>query len=146
MKEKIIEKILMLLAFSAIGALLLMAVFIFKEGMPIIFKIGLGDFLFSTHWAPTKGYFGIFSMIVSSLFVTIGALIIGVPLSLACAITLTEFVHRRLMRILKPTIELLAGIPSVVYGFLGVVLLVPLIRDYLGGPGLSLLEIGRAHV
>ncbi len=139
MKEKIIEKILMLLAFSAIGALLLMAVFIFKEGMPVVFKTGLGDFLFSTHWAPTKGYFGIFSMIVSSLFVTIGALIIGVPLSLACAITLTEFVHRRLMRILKPTIELLAGIPSVVYGFLGVVLLVPLIRDYLGGPGLSLL-------
>ena len=139
MKEKIIEKILMLLAFSAIGALLLMAIFIFKEGMPIIFKVGLKNFLFSAHWAPTKGYFGIFSMIVSSLFVTIGALIIGVPLSLACAITLTEFVHRRLMRILKPTIELLAGIPSVVYGFLGVVLLVPLIRDYLGGPGLSLL-------
>ncbi len=139
MKEKVIEKILMFLAFSAIGALLLMAVFIFKEGMPVVFKAGFGDFLFSTHWAPTKGYFGIFSMIVSSLFVTIGALIIGVPLSLACAITLTEFVHRRLMRILKPTIELLAGIPSVVYGFLGVVLLVPLIRDYLGGPGLSLL-------
>ncbi|MDI6889406.1 MAG: phosphate ABC transporter permease subunit PstC [Thermodesulfovibrionales bacterium] len=139
MKEKIIEKILMLLAFSAIGALLLMAVFIFKEGMPIIFKVGLKNFLFSTHWAPTKGYFGIFSMIVSSLFVTTGALIIGVPLALACAITLAEFAPQRLMVILKPTIELLAGIPSVVYGFLGVVLLVPLIRDYLGGPGLSLL-------
>ena len=139
MKEKLIEKILMLLAFSAIGALLLMAIFIFKEGMPIIFKVGLKNFIFSTHWAPTKGYFGIFSMIVSSLFVTTGALIIGVPLSLACAITLAEFAPRRLMIILKPTIELLAGIPSVVYGFLGVVLLVPIIREHLGGPGLSLL-------
>ncbi|MEW6214626.1 MAG: phosphate ABC transporter permease subunit PstC [Nitrospirota bacterium] len=129
----------MLLAFSAIGALLLMAIFIFKEGLPIIIKVGIKDFLFSTHWAPTKDYFGIFSMIVSSLFVTTGALIIGVPLALACAITLAEFAPPRLMSILKPTIELLAGIPSVVYGFLGVVLLVPLIRDYLGGPGLSLL-------
>ena len=139
MKEKVIEKILMLLAFSAIGVLLLMAIFIFKEGIPIIFKAGINNFLFSTHWAPTKGYFGIFSMIVSSLYVTIGALIIGVPLALACAITLAELAPLRLTVILKPTIELLAGIPSVVYGFLGVVLLVPLIRDYLGGPGLSLL-------
>jgi len=138
-KEKVIEKILMLLAFSAIGVLLLMAIFIFKEGIPIIFKAGINNFLFSTHWAPTKGYFGIFSMIVSSLYVTIGALIIGVPLALACAITLAELAPLRLTVILKPTIELLAGIPSVVYGFLGVVLLVPLIRDYLGGPGLSLL-------
>jgi len=139
MKEKFIEKTLMLLAFSAIGALLLMAVFIFKEGLPIIFKAGIQNFLFSAHWAPTKGYFGVLSMIVSSLYVTIGALIIGVPLSLACAIALAEFAPLRLMRLLKPTIELLAGIPSVVYGFLGVILLVPLIRDYLGGPGLSLL-------
>jgi len=139
MKEKLIEKILMLLAFSAIGALLLMAIFIFKEGVPIIFKAGINNFLFSTHWAPTKGYFGIFSMIVSSLYVTTGALIIGVPLALACAITLSELAPLRLTIILKPTIELLAGIPSVVYGFLGVILLVPLIRDYLGGPGLSLL-------
>ena len=139
MKEKVIEKILMLLAFSAIGVLLLMAIFIFKEGIPIIFKAGINNFLFSTHWAPTKGYFGIFSMIVSSLYVTIGSLIIGVPLALACAITLAELAPLRLTVILKPTIELLAGIPSVVYGFLGVVLLVPLIRDYLGGPGLSLL-------
>jgi phosphate ABC transporter permease protein PstC len=139
MKEKLIEKILMLLAFSAIGALLLMAIFIFKEGIPIIFKAGINNFLFSTNWAPTKGYFGIFSMIVSSLYVTTGALIIGVPLALACAITLAELAPLRLTVILKPTIELLAGIPSVVYGFLGVILLVPLIRDYLGGPGLSLL-------
>jgi phosphate ABC transporter permease protein PstC len=138
-KEKIIEKILMLLAFSAIGLLLLITVYIFKEGLPIILKVGFKDFLFNAKWAPTKGHFGILSMIISSIAVTIGAMIMGIPLALACSITLAEFAPRRLMMVLKPTIELLAGIPSVVYGFLGVLLLVPLIREYLGGPGLSLL-------
>jgi phosphate ABC transporter permease protein PstC len=139
MKEKLIEKILMVLAFSAISLLLLITVFILREGFPIIIKSGIMDFLLSTKWAPTKGHFGIFSMIISSISVTLGAMVLGIPLSLACAITLAEFSPPRLMTVLKPTIELLAGIPSVVYGFLGVILLVPLIRDYLGGPGLSLL-------
>ena len=139
MQEKIIEKILMILAFSAIGLLLLITIFIFREGLPVILKVGLLDFLFSDQWAPTKGHFGILSMIISSLAVTVMAIILGVPLALACAITLAEFCPRRWLLILKPTIELLAGIPSVVFGFLGVILLVPIIRDYLGGPGLSLL-------
>lgn len=139
MNEKIIEKILTLLAFSAIGILLLITIFIFKEGFPIIVKVGWRDFLFSAKWAPTKGHFGILAMIISSLAVTFGSIFIGVPLALACAITLAEFCPSRLLIILKPTIELLAGIPSVVYGFLGVILLVPVIREYLGGPGLSLL-------
>lgn len=138
-KEKIIEKVLMLLAFSAIGSLLLITIFIFNEGLPIIIKTGVGNFIFGAHWAPTKGHYGILAMILSSIYVTIGAMIFGVPLALACAIVLAEFAPDNLTRFLKPTIELLAGIPSVVYGFLGVVLLVPLIREYLGGPGLSLL-------
>jgi phosphate transport system permease protein len=138
-KEKLIEKVLMMLAFSAIGSLLLITIFIFSEGLPIIIKTGVGNFIFGAHWAPTKGHFGILAMILSSIYVTLGAMIFGVPLALACAIVLAEFSPPYLTRILKPTIELLAGIPSVVYGFLGVVLLVPLIRDYLGGPGLSLL-------
>jgi len=139
MKEKIIEKILMILAFSAIGLLLLITVFIFREGFPVIMKAGLQDFLFSAKWAPTKNHFGILSMIVSSLAVTFNAILLGVPLALACAITLAEFTPPRWVAVLKPTIELLAGIPSVVFGFLGVIFLVPLIRNYLGGPGLSLL-------
>jgi phosphate transport system permease protein len=139
MKEKIIEKILMILAFSAIGLLLLITVFIFREGFPVILKAGLRDFLFSAKWAPTKGHFGILSMIISSLAVTFNAILLGVPLALACAITLAEFTPPRWVVVLKPTIELLAGIPSVVFGFLGVIFLVPLIREYLGGPGLSLL-------
>jgi phosphate transport system permease protein len=139
MKEKIIEKILTLLAFSAIGLLLLITVFILKEGLPIILKTGIRDFIFSAKWSPTKGHFGILAMIISSLAVTFGAILMGVPLALACAITLAELCPRRLLVFLKPTIELLAGIPSVVFGFLGVILLVPLIREFLGGPGLSLL-------
>jgi phosphate ABC transporter permease protein PstC len=136
---KFIERVLLFLALSAIGCLALITIFIFKEGMPLIWHTGLKDFLFSSHWAPTKGYFGIGAMIISSLLVTLGALVLGVPLALACAIVLAEFSPPRLKTILKPTLELLAGIPSVVYGFLGVIWLVPLIRDHLGGPGLSLL-------
>ncbi len=136
---KFIQRVLFLLALSAIGSLLLITIFIFKEGLPLILHTGLSKFLLSSHWAPTKGHFGILAMIVSSLLVTLGALVLGVPLGLAGAIVLAEFSPERLKSLLKPTLELLAGIPSVVYGFLGVIWLVPLIRDHLGGPGLSLL-------
>jgi phosphate transport system permease protein len=138
-KELFIERILLLLALSSIGSLLLITVYIFWEGVPLITHTGLKNFLLSSHWAPTRGHFGILAMIISSIFVTLGAMVLGVPLGLACAIILAEFSPERVKTLLKPTLELLAGIPSVVYGFLGVVWLVPLIREYLGGPGLSLL-------
>lgn len=138
-RGKFVERVLFLLALSSISSLVLITVFIFMEGLPLILQTGLKDFILSSHWAPTKGHFGIGAMIISSLLVTLGALVIGVPLGLACAIVLAEFSHERVKSILKPTLELLAGIPSVVYGFLGVIWLVPLIRNYLGGPGLSLL-------
>jgi phosphate ABC transporter permease protein PstC len=138
-RGKFVERVLFLLALSSISSLVIITIFIFEEGLPLIFHTGFKDFIFSTHWAPTKGYFGIGAMIVSSLLVTLGAMVLGVPLGLACAIVLAEFCSERLRRLLKPTLELLAGIPSVVYGFLGVIWLVPLIRNHLGGPGLSLL-------
>ena len=138
-KELFIERVLLFLALSSIGSLVTITVFIFWEGIPLIAFTGLKNFLLSSHWAPTRGHFGILAMIISSVFVTLGALVLGVPLGLACAITLAEFAPERVKTLLKPTLELLAGIPSVVYGFLGVVWLVPLIRDHLGGPGLSLL-------
>jgi phosphate ABC transporter permease protein PstC len=138
-RGKFIERVLFLLALSAISSLALITFFIFLEGLPLILHTGLKDFIASSHWAPTKGHFGILAMIVSSVLVTLGAMVLGVPLGLAGAIVLAEFSPERLTRILKPTLELLAGIPSVVYGFLGVIWLVPLIRIYLGGPGLSLL-------
>ncbi len=137
--ERAVKWVLIALAFSALASLLLIAVFIFKEGVPFIVRVGLKDFLLSSEWDPQAGRFGVFAMIVASLCVTFGAMIVGAPLGVAGAIFLNEFVSRRITRIVKPAIELLAGIPSVVYGFIGVVAVAPLIREHLGGPGLSLL-------
>ncbi|KPK73647.1 phosphate ABC transporter permease [candidate division WOR_3 bacterium SM23_60] len=138
MKDKIAEKALLFIALSAILSLLLITFFIFQQGIPLLFKAGFGNF-FSTHWSPTRGQFGILSMIVGSLMVTIGALIVGIPFGLACAIFLAEFSSSAIQKTLKPIIELLAGIPSVVYGFMGIVILVPFIRQTFGGPGFSVL-------
>jgi len=137
--EKIAKCLLTAVAFSALLSLLLIAIFIFKEGFPFMLKVGVSDFLFSSAWNPQMGQFGIFPMIVASLYVTFGAMLIGAPLGVAGAIFMNEFLPRPAMRIIKPTIELLAGIPSVVFGFLGVMVLAPLIRNHMGGPGLSIL-------
>ena len=101
--------------------------------------MGLWQFLTGTRWAPSKGVLGILPMIVGSFLVTAGALLIGLPLGLGCAIYLSEFAPRQTALLLKPTIELLAGIPSVVFGFIGLTLIVPFIRNYFGGPGFSVL-------
>ncbi len=140
-QERMIRVVLMLVALSALAGLALITVFIFKEGVPFIARTGAGNFFLSGDWQPTakSPRFGIFSMIVGSLAVTAGAMVIGVTFSLACAIVLTQFCPRKLVTIIKPSIELLAGIPSVVYGFMGVAVLVPLIRVHLGSPGLSVL-------
>jgi len=137
--EKTIQTILTVIAFSALAGLLLIALFIFQEGVPFIFKVGIKDFLLSSQWDPQNGKFGIYPMILASLWVTIGAMLVGAPLGVAGAIFLTEFMPKPVMRVIKPTIELLAGIPSVVYGFIGVMLLAPFIRTHMGGPGLSVL-------
>jgi phosphate ABC transporter permease protein PstC len=138
MKDQIAEKLLLFIAFSAIASLLLISFFIFQQGVPLIFKVGLSNF-FSIIWAPTKGSFGILSMIVGSLMVTAGALVVGIPFGLGCAIFLAEFSSTTIQKTLKPIIELLAGIPSVVYGFIGIVILIPFIREHFGGPGFSVL-------
>jgi phosphate ABC transporter permease protein PstC len=137
--DRLIRLALLAIALSAITILAVIAIFIFGQGTPIMFKYGFKSFLAGSDWYPTEKLFGLLPMIVGSLFVTFGALVIGVPFGLACAIVLTEFASKRVRSIIKPVIELLAGIPSVVYGFMGVVLLVPFIRSTLGGPGLSVL-------
>lgn len=136
--DMLARRVLMLLATSSIGFLALMTVFIFREGAPFIARIGLFGFL-STDWHPTAGIYGIALMIVGSAVVTLGALLLGVPLGLACAIVLAEMARPRLRALLKPAIEVLAGIPSVVYGFIGIVALLPWIRVHLGGAGASAL-------
>jgi len=137
--EKLTRSALLIIAFSAVSILAIITLFIFSEGTPIMFRHGFKKFLFGLDWYPTEKSFGLLPMITGSIMVTAGALCLGVPFGLACAVFLTEFSSRRLRRVIKPVIELLAGIPSVVYGFMGVVILVPLIRETLGGPGLSVL-------
>lgn len=139
-KEKLIEKILLLIALSSISILALIAFFIFGEGLPLIWKIGPKTFLLGGRWVPGQGEFGILPMIVGSFWVTFGALLIGIPLGLACSVFLCEWAPPLAVSLLRPAIQLLAAIPSVIYGFWGLVVLVPLIRTYLGGPGLSILS------
>ncbi len=138
-KEKILEKSFLLIALSSISILALIAFFIFQQGIPLIWKVGLNSFLLGDRWFPSKESFGIFPMIVGSFWVTLGSLIVGVPLGVACAVFLSELTHPTIAMILRPMIQLLAAIPSVIYGFWGLIVLVPLIRDSLGGPGLSIL-------
>lgn len=137
--DRVISKILFFAACSSIAILALIAIFIFKEGLPIMAKMGIGHFIFGKVWAPLDGSYGIFTFILGSIWITAGALTLGVPLGVACAVYLAEFANSRVVFFLKPAIELLAGIPSVVYGFLGVMWLAPLIREHFGGPGLSIL-------
>ena len=137
--EKTPQRILFIMALSSISILILMTVFILIQGLPIISKVGVIDFVFGMRWAPSKGEFGILPMIVGTLAVTLGAAILGIPIGICVSIFLTEFAPLKLRSFFRSTIQLLAGIPSVVYGFWGLLFVVPLIRNYLGGPGLSIL-------
>ena len=140
LKEKIIEKAFLLIALSSISVLSLIAFFIFEEGLPLIWKVGPSTFILGERWAPSHGAFGILAMIIGSFWVTMGALLLGIPLGLACTIFLCEWTPPSVGMVLRPAIQLLAAIPSVIYGFWGLVVLVPLVRNYLGGPGLSILS------
>jgi len=140
MKEKIIEKILLLVALSSVLILALITFFIFEQGLPLISKVGPRTFILGERWVPSQGSYGILPMIVSSFWVTFGALALSIPLGLACTIFLKEWSPPSAGVILRPAIHLLAAIPSVIYGFWGLVVLVPLVRNTLGGPGLSILS------
>jgi len=138
-RENLSGRIFLALALSSISALALITVFIIINGVPIIAEVGVRDFIFGMSWAPSQGEYGIFPMIIGSVTVTLGAAILGVPIGICCSIFLTEYAPTALSKLFRPAIQLLAGIPSVVYGFWGLLFIVPLIRNYLGGPGLSIL-------
>jgi phosphate transport system permease protein len=138
-REKIPGWIFLILALSSISALALITLFIIVRGAPLIAEAGVINFIFGMKWVPGQGQFGIFPMVVGSVYVTLGAAVIGVPIGVCCSIFLTEFAPGTLRNIFRPAIQLLAGIPSVVYGFWGLLFIVPFIRNILGGPGLSIL-------
>ena len=138
-KERIMHVVFLLFACASIGAVVLICLFLFANGVPAIGKIGVFDFLLGTTWRPGNDIYGIFPMIIGSIYVTAGAVIIGVPMGILCAIFLARFCPEKLYKIVKPAVSLLAGIPSIVYGFFGLVVIVPIMQDLTGTNGKGIL-------
>ena len=145
LKEKVMEIVFLAAACASIIAVALICIFLFQSGLPAMKEIGLSDFLFGTEWRPGNNLFGIFPMIVGSIYVTAGAIIIGVPIGLFMAVYLAMYCPDKVYKVLKPAVDLLAGIPSIVYGFFGIVVIVPAVRYFfneiidLNGKGDSIL-------
>ena len=139
------EIVFLAAACASIIAVALICIFLFQSGLPAMKEIGLSDFLFGTEWRPGNNLFGIFPMIVGSIYVTAGAIIIGVPIGLFMAVYLAMYCPDKVYKVLKPAVDLLAGIPSIVYGFFGIVVIVPAVRYFfneiidLNGKGDSIL-------
>ena len=129
-REKIMEYVFLLAAVISIVAVALICIFLFANGIPAMKKIGFVEFLTGTKWKPGNNKFGIFPMILGSIYVTGGALIIGVPVGVLTSVFMARFCPEGLYKLLKPVVNLLAGIPSIVYGFFGLVVLVPFIREH----------------
>lgn len=138
-KEKVMKLLFFLTALVSIAAVILICIFLFASGIPAIKEIGVFKFLLGTSWKPANNLYGILPMIVGSLYVTAGALIIGVPIGILTAVFMARFAPKSIYAPLKAAVNLMAGIPSVVYGFFGLVVLVPFIREAFGGRGMSVL-------
>lgn len=138
-RDHLLKQIFLMAALLAVLSVVLIFVFVGIKGFPIFGKVSLRGFLLGADWSPLKGRFGIMPFIVGSFLVTLGALILGGPLAVATAIFLSEVSTPRVNSLVRPAIELLAGIPSVIYGFFGVVMIVPWVRTVFGGSGFGLL-------
>lgn len=138
-KERVMEIVFMLCACVSIVSVALICIFLFANGIPAMAKIGVFDFVLGKKWKPGSDIYGIFPMILGSIYVTAGAVVIGVPIGILTAVYLARFCPKNLYKFIKPAVELLAGIPSVVYGFFGLCVIVPFVRNYIGGDGNSML-------
>ena len=139
LKERGMKTVFLLAACTSILAVALICIFLFLNGFSAIGKIGLADFLLGRQWTPLNDIYGIFPMIVGSIYVTAGAMLIGVPIGLLCAVFLAEFCPPAVYRIVKPAVDLLAGIPSVVYGFFALMVIVPIMQDLFGVSGKNMI-------
>lgn len=143
-KEKFMQGVFFIAACTSVLAVALICVFLFANGIPAMKEIGFMEFLTGERWKPTNEIFGILPMIMGSIYVTAGAIILGVPIGILTSVFMAKYCPKKIYPVLKGATELLAGIPSVVYGFFGLVVLVPLIRDicqkfHWGGNGCSIL-------
>lgn len=139
LREKLMKIVFLLAACASIAAVILICIFLFVNGVPAIARIGVLRFLFGTRWKPANDLYGILPMIIGSVYVTAGALVIGVPVGILTAVFMAGFCPKWLYKVMKSAINLMAGIPSVVYGFFGLVVLVPFVRETFGGRGMSVL-------
>ena len=137
-KETAMQYVFLAAACVSIAAVALICVYLLGNGVPTIFEIGLPNFLGST-WKPSQNLYGIFPFIIGSIYVTAGAIVVGVPIGLICAIFLARFCPDRLYRVLNPAVRLMAGIPSIVYGFFGLMVIVPVVQELFGTSGKGLL-------
>lgn len=140
-KERLLKNLFLLCAFMAVAGVLLIFVFVGLRGWPIFAKVGVVPFLTGNKWLPSKGFFGVAPMIVNSFLVMLGALIMGTPLALGTAVFLSEVAGPRIRAVVRPAVELLAGIPSVIYGFFGLVILRPIITTWSHTLGFGLLGV-----
>lgn len=131
--------VFLIAACVSVLAVALICIFLFANGLPAIAKIGPIKFLTGIKWKPMNEIFGIFPMIVGSIYVTAGAILVGVPIGILCAVFMARFCPKKIYLILKPAIELMAGIPSIVYGFFGLVVIVPIIQQLTGTSGKGVL-------
>jgi len=138
--EAFMEGVFIVSALMSVISIILICYFIFAGGLPFISNYGIKDFLLGSQWKPsnTPPSYGILPMILGSIYVTLGATAIGVPIGILTATYLAKFCDKRLYKYLKPAINLMSGIPSIVYGFFGLTVLVPIMRDYFGGTGMSI--------
>ena len=140
LKEKVFSGLFFMAALTSIFAVLLICIFLFANGIPAMQKIGFFQFFTGTTWAPTDepASFGILPMIIGSLYVTAGAIILGVSVGILTSLFMAKFCPPFLYKFLKPCVDILAGIPSVVYGFFGLIVIVPFVRMNFGGTGSSI--------
>ena len=137
--EVIMKIVFLLCACISIAAVIMICVFMFANGVPAIKEIGFFKFIFGTEWRPTQGIFVIGPMIIGSIYVTAGAMVVGVPIGLLTAVFLAKYCPEKIYKIVKPIINLMAGIPSIIYGFFGLVVIIPAIQDIFGTSGKGIL-------
>lgn len=138
-REHIMHGLFLAAACASVLAVGLICVFLFANGVPAMAEIGLFDFMLGTKWKPGNDIYGIMPMILGSIYTTAGAIVLGVPIGILMAIFMARFCPPKLYKILKPAVDLLAGIPSIVYGFFGLIMLVPFVRNNFDGDGQSIL-------
>jgi phosphate transport system permease protein len=141
MKDKLLRFVFIFTAFVSTAAVAVICVFLLLGAMPALREVGVFRFLFGGSWRPSAGEYGVLPMLVGSICVTVGAAAIGVPLGILCSVFLQYFCPKKMRPILDALISLMAGIPSVIYGFVGLMVLVPLVQNLSGGSGKGLLTV-----